>query len=328
MSSVSAHRNHGGGRALLHRLEACCALNNPENKTSMFVAANCTADAILGHLPNAPDVLKYFSLMPPTASPASLQRYRLSACDDPHYDFPLVHRVAILWNSSNISEWGHCLWCNMLPSQVAFIILLTRMFKVTHLVECGRMGGLPVLHYSRFGLNVTSFELSPIPWVKDALTALAPSVQQIDGDCIKGIPLYIEETTRADPTSRIGIVFDGPKGWGVIDLANRLAEKAVFIAIDDQSPEMVVLKGNRGVRPRWPYVYEGSPQWDAWMPTRGMTAALNAGESASPTTPRGRMKSAVGLQGFRGPQDIVRPYRHEDTRSTQMIMLGGRWRWE
>ena len=63
----------------------------------------------------------------------------------------------------------------MLPSQVAFIIILARMFRVTYLVECGRMGGMPVHSYSQFGLNVTSYELNPIPWVKDSLAALAPT---------------------------------------------------------------------------------------------------------------------------------------------------------
>ena len=97
------------------------------------------------------------------------------------------------------------------------------------------MGGLPLLHYSHFGFNVTSFELSPIPWVKEALASIAPQVRQIDGDCIAGIPLLLQQIHASEPAARVGIVFDGPKGYGVFKHANRLAEDAAFIVVDDQS---------------------------------------------------------------------------------------------
>ena len=85
-----------------------------------------------------------------------------------------------------------------MPSQVAFIIKMARAFKLTHLVECGRMGGLPLVHYEHFGFNVTSFELSPQRDIKETLTELAPSVKQIDGDCIVGIPSHIDAIIRAE----------------------------------------------------------------------------------------------------------------------------------
>lgn len=283
--------------------------------------------AITQHSPHSPDVFEYFSLTPPTASPASLQRYRLAACDHPHYDYALVKRVAVLWTSPDVERLGYCLWCNMSPSQLAFIVLLSRLFRVTHILECGRMGGLPVFHYAHFGLNVTSFELTPLPWVKSALAALAPSVQQIDGDCIEGIPRRIKEITRAEPMARIGIVFDGPKGRGVIALANRLAEEAAFIAIDDQSPNT-----DPHDQPRWPYVYEGSPQWNSWLPTESMNAALNAGEAASSTTPSGINKANVNISKPQGrtrkPHPKTFPYHHTGAIVHQMVMLGGRWRWD
>ena len=303
-------------------------MHEPSNMSRVYAAADCAAETIMGHLPRSLDVLDYFSLTPPTAGPGALQRYRLKGCDHPHFNWQVVKRVAMIWDSPDLQKWGHCLWSNMLPSQIAFIVILARVFKVTHLVECGRMGGMPLTHYAHFGLNVTSFELNPIPWVKDALAALVPAVRQIDGDCVKGIPAYIEEVTRADPTARIAIVLDGPKGYGVISVANTLAEKAVFIAIDDQSPAMLRLKDNHNVQPRWPYVYEGSAQWNAWVPTENMYAALATGEAMTPTTPSGRQKAGARVKGFRGGADLL-PYQYQRKGSyvQQMVMLGGRWRW-
>ena len=149
-------------------------MHAPSNTSAVYAAADCAAEAIMGYLPYSPDVLDYFSLTPPTAGPGALQRYRSSGCDHPHFDWQITKRVAIIWDSPDLQKWGHCLWSNMLPSQVAFITILARVFRVTHLVECGRMGGMPVTHYAHFGLNVTSFELNPIPWVKDAIAALVP----------------------------------------------------------------------------------------------------------------------------------------------------------
>lgn len=97
----------------------------------------------------------------------------------------------------------------------------------------------------------------------------------------------------------------------MIPIANTLAEKAVFIAIDDQSPVMLRLKGNRNVQPRWPCVYEGSAQWNAWVPTENMHAALATGEAATPTTPSGRQKAGARLKGFRGGPDQL-PYQYQD----------------
>ena len=304
-------------------LEDCCQMRELGNVRG---AASCMASALLSELPQYPDVLEYFALTPPTASPAALQRRRLPGCDDPHFNWPLVRRVAILWNRT---QSGPCLWANMLPSQLAFIVKMARAFKVTHMVECGRMGGLPVLHYERFGFNVTSFELSPIPMVKEALAELVPSARQIDGDCIAGIPLHIDAIMRAEPSARVGIILDGPKGYGVFAIANKLAEKAAFIVVDDQSPAMVTLKGNHGVQPRWPYVDVGGEGWNAWMPGHAMYAALNAGEGAAPR-PNGGSKTnmAIRLNRASGP---VYPYHHVHDLGAhhnpeQMIMLGGHWR--
>ena len=217
----------------------------------------------------------------------------------------------------------------MWPSQLAFIINLAFKFKVTHLLECGRMGALPLVHYAHFGFNVTSFELSPQPVVSSTLSALVPSVQLIDGDCVKGIPLFIEHLERSDPAARVAIVLDGPKGWGVFNIANKLAEKAVFIVVDDQSPEILKHKNNRNnEQPRWPYLDVGGEHWSSWMPIRNMITALNAGEDEMPILPNGESKAKMRIH-FKSTDPLSNPYNHQPVYGKppqQMIMLGGRWR--
>jgi hypothetical protein len=217
----------------------------------------------------------------------------------------------------------------MAPHQLALIIGLARAMSVTHIVECGRMGGLPLLHYSHFGFNVTSFELSPIPWVKVALASLAPQVRQIDGDCVAGIPVLLRQIRAAEPAARIGIVFDGPKGYGVFQTANRLAKDAAFIVVDDQSAAMLALKRNRGVKPRWPYLDENTaPLFESWVSMKAITAAFRDAEKA-PWMARPNGQSKTGMKIYLKPGvPPTEPYRHfQSDPPTQMIMLGGRWRW-
>ena len=212
----------------------------------------------------------------------------------------------------------------MLPSELALIMSLAKALKVTHLLECGRMGGLPLPHYDHFGFNVTSFEIAPQLAVKAALSELVPSVRQIDADCVTGIPLLIDEITHADPTARVGIVFDGPKGYGVFQHANKLAQKAAFIVVDDQTPQMLALKGNKGVQPRWPtLVVQNASRWGQWMPLSNVFAALNAGEKATPR-PNGAPKAGAKVT-YKGPPVYPFVHRKKGGFVGQMIMLGGKW---
>ena len=322
---ASAGSQSGGDHHRLHsRLEECAALREEGNITG---SANCMAEAVM-KVPFPTDLLEYFGLSPPKATPESLKWARLPACDKPHFDWDLVKRVAVLWRSSKL---GPCLWSNMLPHQLALIINLARAFQVTHIVECGRMGGLPLLHYTHFGYNVTSFELSPIPSVRDALAVLAPAVRQIDGDCVKGIPAHVEQLLASQPSARVGIILDGPKGYGVFQHANSLAEKAAFIVVDDQSPRMLALKGNRVHQPRWPYFDESSESplhFESWMPTPAVLAAFEEGEKAPwMARPNGQSKANVKITIRSGVKPVY-PYQRSDNKGvTQMIMLGGRWRW-
>ena len=319
--AVAASQN----RRLHSHLERCVALREADNITG---SADCMTQALAHHHWLAEkDVLDYFELSPPTVRPESFKRHRLQACDDPHFDWQLVRRVAILWNASSL---GPCLWANMLPHQLALIVGLARAMSVTHIVECGRMGGLPLLHYSHFGFNVTSFELSPIPWVKEALASIAPQVGQIDGDCIEGIPLLLQQIHASEPAARVGIVFDGPKGYGVFKHANRLAEDAAFIVVDDQSMAMLALQRNFGVQPRWPYLDESAASlFESWVPMKAMAAAFREAEEAPwMARPNGQSKTGVKIR-VRPRAATNAPYSHdlEGHPPTQMIMLGGRWRW-
>lgn len=312
----------------MHKLQnALSKCFTPHEQGDMKASAVCMEDAVFTHMKFPPSVLEYFSLRPPATGDGAkvLTRFRLPSCDEPHFNYPLVHRVAMLWKTT---QQGPCLWANMLPSELALIISLAKAFMVTHVLECGRMGGLPLLHYTHFGFNVTSFEVSPQPAVKAALSELVPAVRQIDDDCIKGIPLLADDITRADPTARVAVVFDGPKGYGVFQVANKLAEKVAFIVVDDQTPGMLALKGNKGVQPRWPTLVVGpSSRWNQWMPLSNMMGALNAGEKATPR-PSKAPKEGARLR-FNTKSPVLDPFAHSSEGFLgQMIMLGGKWRQE
>jgi hypothetical protein len=208
----------------------------------------------------------------------------------------------------------------MQPEQLSAIVSLALALRVTHIVECGRMGGLPLVHYAHFGFSVTSVELRPQPRVAAALAALAPSVRLIDGDCVALIPQLLD---ALEPTSRPAIVFDGPKGNTVYRLANALAQRAAFIAVDDQAPQALRGRGNEDVDlPRWPFLNLAGHAWQRLLPSQRVAAALNAEEARTPR-PSGKRKAPIA---FIRKSGLHNAWHHSGKETNTMLMLGGRWR--
>ena len=252
-----------------------------------------------------------------------LRHYRLPGCGDPHFNYSMVGRVALLWRPTGPGRERPCLWCNMNAGKLFAILGMARVLRTTHVIECGRMGGLPLLHYSRFGLNVTSIELNPLPWVVEALQQLAPSVRLITGDCVALIPPLIAAYRQANPSARIGIVFDGPKGTGVVGQANVLAADAAWIAIDDQNTGKILKEARKGPTPEqrtggtvpeWPFADLNSAHWRLLMPQEPIQDAMNAQEQA---LAHGEVRIDIN-------RDRIDPYNHTGDASL-MLMLGGRW---
>ena len=53
-------------------------------------------------------------------------------------------------------EDGGCLFSDMKPSKILAVISAARALNVSHVIECGRFGGMSALIYAELGLFATS----------------------------------------------------------------------------------------------------------------------------------------------------------------------------
>ena len=132
-----------------------------------------------------------------------------------------------------------CLWSNMPPHKLLFIVSLAHALGVTHIVETGRKGAATTFAYDRLGFKVTSIELTTIENVAQTLRALAPNVTLLEGDGNKLVPGAVSAlsssaaATSAAVVPRVAVVIDGPKGPPALTLAQTILNEVAFVAIDD-----------------------------------------------------------------------------------------------
>jgi hypothetical protein len=127
-----------------------------------------------------------------------------------------------------------CLYSDMTPTTTIAMISLARAAGVNHIIEEGREGGLSSFLYSLHGFQVTSVEYLPELEVSLALSKLAPSVRQLDGDGSKLLPQLIGEMTQLQ-ASRTLVIFDGEKRIKAYGTFSKMRSKVALAAFDDSN---------------------------------------------------------------------------------------------
>lgn len=165
-----------------------------------------------------------------------------------------------------------CLFSQMRPSKNVAVVALARRLNVTHLVESGRKGGMSAYVYSVLGLEVTSVELFPIPYVAHALTQLAPGMELVDGDGTELVPRAVRKIRRETQGARVAVVLDGPKYEGAYRLFQEIRDEVVFAVFDDVYPGSTFRQDlDRRELLVW---YSDGPAWlKAGLPGRDMAKA-------------------------------------------------------
>jgi hypothetical protein len=196
-----------------------------------------------------------------------------------------------------------CLWSNMPFGKSIAIILLARALRVDHIIESGRMGGLSLIHYDRFGFGLTSIEFAPLPAVSAALRRRIPSITLRDGDGSLLVPSSVDSLLRRAPGTRIAVIIDGPKGRAARAIARQVAPRVAMIVLDDQN-----VAGADDGRPPKDDHHVASPELGAALITsdRIWRAAFPMGRDAL-------FVDAASAHHF----------KESDTAS---ILLGGRWK--
>lgn len=123
-----------------------------------------------------------------------------------------------------------CLFGDMRPAKLLAIISACRRAGVTHIIEQGRYGGLSAYIYSLHGFTVTSVELLPLSEVSTALTSLAPTVRQVDGD---GRRAVLDLVARAKAGDRLAVIFDGEKRRTAYETFMRIKAHIALAVFDD-----------------------------------------------------------------------------------------------
>jgi len=139
----------------------------------------------------------------------------------------------VLKNGGDVYATPHCLWGNMLPHKIFFLLALMKTNNVTALVESGRKGGMSAFTYSKFIPVVASVEYHVIPSVQYTLQTVAPNIRIFNGDGGVIVPNLVNSLAASG--ERVAVILDGPKGMKAVDVATRIIEKCVFIALDDTS---------------------------------------------------------------------------------------------
>jgi len=253
-------------------------LNHCDRLSTGVLRHSCASDAIaaLPDWPSSQDVLSYFY----DAAPPGM-RIRHPSCTQHR------NRGGSTWYKwdkvfSSKSSADTCLWGNMPFSKSILIILLARALDAEFIVESGRMGGISLTHYAHFGFRLTSIELLPIPHVKAALQRTLPSLDMRDGDASVLMPKVLAEILRQKPSARIAAIIDGPKEGKALDLARKVINDTVLVAIDDLSLPS-------SYEEQWPFstARSNDAQWRARLPMSADRAALQKpgpDESANVTT--------------------------------------------
>ena len=127
-----------------------------------------------------------------------------------------------------------CLYSDMSPTTTITMISLARAAGVNHIIEEGREGGLSAFLYSLHGFQVTSVEYLPELEVGLALSKLAPSIRQLDGDGSKILPQLIGEMTQHQ-ASRTLVIFDGEKRIKAYETFSKIRSKVALAAFDDSN---------------------------------------------------------------------------------------------
>ena len=134
-----------------------------------------------------------------------------------------------------ISGMGEpCLYSDMAPTTTMTMISLARAAGVNHIIEEGREGGLSAFLYSLHGFQVTSVEYLPELEVGLALSKLAPSIRQLNGDGGKIIPQLIGEMAQHQ-ASRTMVIFDGEKRIKAYETYSKMRSKVALAAFDDSN---------------------------------------------------------------------------------------------
>ena len=95
---------------------------------------------------------------------------------------------------------GGCLFSDMKASKILAVVSVARALKVSHVIECGRYGGLSALMYARLGLSVYSVEYLPLDMVSRALNSSKKDIHLYDGDDRTIVPELLmkrNQSTRA-----------------------------------------------------------------------------------------------------------------------------------
>jgi len=70
--------------------------------------------------------------------------------------------------------------------------------------------------YHILGFNVTSIEFLPLITVERSIKAFAPEIVVMNGDGRNLVPEAVTAIKRADPNSRIVVIFDGEKRFDAL----------------------------------------------------------------------------------------------------------------
>lgn len=181
-----------------------------------------------------------------------------------NYGGDIIWKPIIPINVTNNNSKS-CFWGNMPFGKSIEIILLAQNLGATHIIESGRMGGISLLHYAHFGFKLTSVELLPVDHVEESLRATHPEIQLLDGDGMTLVPKALSDIHEKDPSARVAIIIDGPKGQMAIKLARKVLKNAVLVILDDQG-----VKYDIG----GPSCLSNSRRWRSIFPMRQDRAAL------------------------------------------------------
>lgn len=172
------------------------------------------------------------------------------------------------------------MWCNMPFSKMVLLILLCRAVGVTHIVESGRMGGLALVHYARFGFLVTSVEKFPLPHVTSGVRTALPTASLYDGDGAELVPRLVRRLAAEPTEARVAVILDGPKGRQARNLSWALREHASLVVLDDDD----ITRRGGAFQEAWPHatVRSNSRTWRQLLPLTRDREALTA-----PPNPKG-----------------------------------------
>ena len=125
-----------------------------------------------------------------------------------------------------------CLYGHMSPYKLLLVVAAARAGGIDTIIEEGREGGLSAYMYARQGFNVISVEYLPLGMVKKGLTAIAPSIQQLEGDGAEIVPRLIRNMTT-EQAARTLVIFDGEKRENAYKTYRKIRKHVAAAIFDD-----------------------------------------------------------------------------------------------